>query len=87
MHIKDAVYSDHHVVPAGYGDGKVPKILSELYESGFEGFLSLEPHLASFVGFADLEPTSALNKLPEGGPKQFAISTEALKNIISQVSK
>lgn len=83
LHIKDARYKDHSVVPAGHGDGKVKEILKDLENSGFEGFLSLEPHLADFTGFAALEPNSPANKLPEGGPKQFAIAVEALKKIIA----
>ncbi len=85
MHIKDAVYSDHHVVPAGYGDGKVQAILTALRRRGYQGFLSIEPHLGSFKGFADLEPNSPSNQLPEGGPKQFAIAVEALKKILAEI--
>lgn len=85
MHIKDAVYSDHHVVPAGYGDGKVKEILKALYDSGFEGFLSIEPHLWDFVGYAELEPRSHVNKMEDGGPKQFAIAAEALRKIIAEI--
>ena len=87
MHIKDAVYSNNHVVPAGYGDGKVPEILKELYDSGFEGFLSLEPHLGSFAGLAELENKLDVGSLPEGGPRQFAIASEALKKIINDIEK
>ena len=43
------------MVPAGHGDGNVKEILKELKESGYEGFLSLEPHLADFAGFSALE--------------------------------
>jgi len=82
MHIKDALYKDHSVVPSGFGDGRLKDILAELKNMGFMGFLSLEPHLADFAGFAALEPASPVNKLPEGGPKQFAIALEALKKII-----
>lgn len=85
MHIKDAVYSDHHVVPAGYGDGKVREILKALYDSGYEGFLSIEPHLWDFVGYADLEPRSHVNKMEDGEPKQFAMAAEALKKIITEI--
>jgi sugar phosphate isomerase/epimerase len=85
MHIKDAVYSDHHVVPSGYGDGKVKDILSALYYKGYKGFLSLEPHLGDFVGFANLEPSSPANNMPEGGPKKFAIAAEALNKILSEI--
>lgn len=79
VHIKDAVYSDHHVVPAGEGDGAVEEILRELRNSGYEGFLSLEPHLGNFKGFADLEPHSPGYDLPEGGARSFAIAVQALK--------
>jgi sugar phosphate isomerase/epimerase len=85
IHIKDAVYSDHHVVPAGYGDGKVREILKALYDSDYEGFLSIEPHLWDFVGYSDLEPRSPVNKMADGGPKQFAMAAEALKKIISEI--
>jgi len=51
----------------------------------FEGFLSLEPHLANFVGYADLEPNSPLNLMEEGGPKQFAIAKEALLKILDEI--
>ncbi len=85
MHIKDALYKDHSVVPSGHGDGKVREILAELKNSGFEGFLSLEPHLGDFVGFAALEPDSPANQLPEGGQKQFAIAAEALNRILAEL--
>lgn len=84
VHIKDALYSTGQVVPAGYGDGCVKQLLEELYSSGFEGFLSLEPHLASFRGFSSLEPEGA--HLPEGdNVSNFAIAVFALKKILSQI--
>lgn len=55
IHVKDAKKIDGRVVPAGYGDGNVAVILKDLLASGFDGFLSLEPHLFNFAGFADLE--------------------------------
>ncbi|NSW89783.1 MAG: sugar phosphate isomerase/epimerase [Firmicutes bacterium] len=85
LHIKDAVAKDKQVVPSGYGDGKVKDILQDLYNGGFEGFLSLEPHLGSFRGFTELELHSKINDLPEGGPKQFAIAVHALKKIIAEI--
>lgn len=45
MHIKDALAESGAVVPSGDGDGNVAYILQELAKSGYEGFLSLEPHL------------------------------------------
>lgn len=87
MHIKDARYSDHQVVPAGHGDGKIQDILTALHSLGFEGFLSLEPHLANFVGFATLEQGDVGADLPDGGEKEFTIAAHALKNVISNIGR
>jgi len=82
VHIKDAVYSDHHVVPAGEGDGNIVEILNELHKRGFEGFLSLEPHLWGYADFSLLEPGSQGYDLPVGEEKRFAVAVKALKKIL-----
>lgn len=51
MHLKDAVANTPDVVPVGEGDGHVPEILRELKQSGWDGFLSLEPHLGDYTEF------------------------------------
>jgi|YNPMSStandDraft_1061717.scaffolds.fasta_scaffold37100_2 sugar phosphate isomerase/epimerase len=85
VHIKDALYSTGQVVPAGYGDGCIKQLLEDLHNSGFEGFISLEPHLSSFSGFSSLEPEGA--HLPEGdNVSNFAIAVFALKKILSQIN-
>lgn len=53
VHIKDAVWATGDVVPAGMGDGHVAEILKKLKDSGYQGYLSLEPHLSDFAGFQD----------------------------------
>ncbi|MCX4304558.1 MAG: sugar phosphate isomerase/epimerase [Acetatifactor sp.] len=55
IHVKDARWEDGSVVPAGFGDGNVELILKRLKETGYGGYLSLEPHLSEFVGFSALE--------------------------------
>ncbi len=55
VHIKDALSEGHTVVPAGEGDGKIKKVLTLLDKAGYEGFLSLEPHLTDFAGLKGLE--------------------------------
>jgi sugar phosphate isomerase/epimerase len=47
IHIKDAKMKERKIVPAGEGDGHIGKILSDAYASGYRGFVSLEPHLAT----------------------------------------
>ncbi|HXF64678.1 MAG TPA: TIM barrel protein [Caldilineaceae bacterium] len=46
VHVKDARLADGKVTPAGEGDGQVSLLLAQLNQSGFDGFLALEPHLA-----------------------------------------
>jgi len=47
FHIKDMRAEDGKMVPAGEGDGCIPEILTDaVCELGYEGFASLEPHLA-----------------------------------------
>ncbi|MEZ0536488.1 sugar phosphate isomerase/epimerase family protein [Caldicellulosiruptoraceae bacterium PP1] len=70
MHIKDALFKDGSVVPAGYGDGRVKNIIDELKKMNFNGFLSIEPHLN--------------NNLPGGGPENFKKALSALLNIIKE---
>jgi sugar phosphate isomerase/epimerase len=84
IHIKDALWSDGSVVPAGYGDGNVEKILTMLKDSGYQGFLSLEPHLADFAGFSALEQ-STVEKKKLSGEESFTIACEALLGIINRI--
>jgi sugar phosphate isomerase/epimerase len=44
-HIKDAIMDSGKVVPAGQGDGQIKKLMAAAKKVGYEGFLSLEPHL------------------------------------------
>ncbi|MBV7328018.1 sugar phosphate isomerase/epimerase [Chloroflexi bacterium TSY] len=46
VHIKDALLDGGVVKAAGEGDGQVGELLDALRDSGYEGFLALEPHLA-----------------------------------------
>ena len=55
LHIKDACYASKEVVLFGTGDGKVREILRLFKESGYDGFLTMEPHLRLFSSLASLE--------------------------------
>lgn len=89
MHIKDAMLSDESVVPAGYGDGNVEYILTDLFANGYEGFLSLEPHLGNFKGFADLEidakEKAKLSHSVYGGEQAFALAHKSLLAILDRI--
>lgn len=69
VHVKDA-RPDGSVVVAGAGAGRWPDLLRRLRDDGYDGFLSLEPHLAAagqFSGFSGSalfhEAVGALRKL------------------------
>lgn len=83
VHIKDARFSDQVVVPAGEGDGNVETILRKLDEKGYEGFLSLEPHLADFATFKTLEHTDVSLK-DKGGVWAFTTAYNALKKLLEK---
>ncbi len=46
IQIKDATLATGEVVPAGEGDGRIRETLRALATDGFDGFFSMEPHLA-----------------------------------------
>lgn len=72
MHIKDAKMDSGWVVPSGEGDGNLREILNELSKSGYEGFLSLEPHLIT-------------GDIAVGGHERFKIALDALKSILDEL--
>jgi 3-dehydroshikimate dehydratase len=72
LHIKDGVMSDHRVVPAGQGDGQIRELIQELLRRRFNGFASLEPHLAGagmFSGFS--------------GPELFGTAVNSFRKILA----
>ena len=85
MHIKDAMWEDESTVPAGLGDGNVEYILKDLFASGYEGFLSLEPHLGNFKGFADLEIDAKIKTSEYEGEQAFILAYESLKTILERI--
>ncbi len=83
LHIKDA--RGDKVVPAGHGDGNVAHILKTLFEKGFDGFLSLEPHLGNFEGLQALELDDHMKGLPQGGEGTFTLAYKALNKILDTI--
>ncbi|MDR0553842.1 MAG: sugar phosphate isomerase/epimerase [Treponema sp.] len=64
FHIKDATNEPKRFVPAGEGDGGMDKILKDAFESGFDGVLSVEPHLGYRADLNDAQRfTTAANAL------------------------
>lgn len=88
MHIKDALYENGRVVPAGLGDGKLPEILKDIDKSTEgEMILSLEPHLGSFEGLTGLQRSVDLTGMEESGPGKFEIAAKALRNVLKEIKQ
>lgn len=86
IHIKDALSDTGEVVPSGMGDGHVEEILKNLLDGGYEGYLSLEPHLQDFKGFQNLENGKTEEKNTMTGTEAYTIAYEALKKILDKIS-
>lgn len=81
IHVKDAMKDDGRVTPAGWGDGHVKEILASLKAEGYGGYLSLEPHLTEFSGFAALEK-GGTEKWRLDGESAFRIALDSLRAIL-----
>jgi sugar phosphate isomerase/epimerase len=75
VQVKDARAADGEVTPAGEGDGELRETLTALRDSGFDGFMSLEPHL-------DL----AGRQGGFSGPDKFRQAARALKRLLEELS-
>jgi len=77
LHVKDAKLGVRgEMRPAGEGDGRIPETLEALAARGFEGYLSLEPHLqvaGEAGGFSDEEG--------------FRTATRALTDVLESVDE
>ena len=75
FHVKDYDLKTHRNVPAGEGDGQIPRLIGEAVDAGYDGFCVLEPHLVvaeKSFGFT--------------GPERFADAANALKQILDERS-
>jgi 3-dehydroshikimate dehydratase len=73
MHVKDAL-ADGTVVAVGEGVARWPEILRQLHTDGYDGFFSLEPHLAlagQYQGFS--------------GPDLFHHASQALQQLLKSM--
>lgn len=90
IHIKDAVAEGKENVVCGTGDGKIALLLKRaIQQEGYEGFLTLEPHLVLFDALASLEHTPAeqvikTNKAASGAAG-FKMQYQALCSILQAI--
>jgi sugar phosphate isomerase/epimerase len=73
FHLKDYKEGEETAVPCGQGDGEVQRVLRAAHASGYDGFMTLEPHLAKagqFRGFT--------------GPDLFKVAVDAVRKICDE---
>jgi sugar phosphate isomerase/epimerase len=73
LQVKDALFANGHVVPAGEGDGDVLRTVEALKADGYTGFASLEPHLAGAHGLGGFS-----------GPTAFGIAARAFAKVTAE---
>lgn len=92
IHIKDAVTTDKENVLCGTGEGKIAEILKRaIKEEGYQGFLTLEPHLVLFDALQSLETENAENIIKENkakdGAEGYSMQYHALIDILDSIEK
>ena len=90
IHIKDAVTSNKENVVCGTGEGKIKLLLDRAINTeGYEGFLTLEPHLVLFDSLASLETEEAEKIIKENkakdGAEGYAMQYHALCAILAEI--
>ena len=81
FHIKDVDEKSQAIVPAGFGDGKVDKLIKDISD---DKVLTLEPHLSAFVGFKDNDKTEMKHKFSFASPRAaFDAAVKATKDLLA----
>ena len=81
FHIKDTDAETEELVPAGVGDGNIPKLV-EMIEG--DQVLTLEPHLAVFDGYATIDDEVMKNRFHfENNDEAFDYAVTSLKGILT----
>ena len=86
FHIKDAIAKEKKIVPAGYGDGEIGKILCDFAAEGKDAFVTLEPHLAVFTGLDEMSKTTAgtMTFSYQSRGEAFDAAAAALRDVLSK---
>lgn len=80
FHIKDVIWATGELVPAGYGDGGIDELVANLQG---DAVLSVEPHLAVFDGYSQIDSTEMKHKFHfTSNEEAFDAAVTALKGLL-----
>ncbi len=82
IHIKDNT-KGVGVLPAGKGEGKIEEILRDLYKNGYDGYLSLEPHLTKYE--IPNDSSELVMSFETDAQKRYAIAYESLVEVLDRL--
>lgn len=83
FHIKDVVAETGELVPAGYGNGKLPELIAALPS---DAVVTVEPHLAVFDGYASIDNTEMKHRFNfASNDEAFDTAVKALKDIFKKL--
>ncbi len=89
FHIKDATTLDNQNVVCGTGEGRIEEILKIAINDGYEGFLTLEPHLVIFDSLKDLELEDVTEIIKDNknleGKDGYKLQYDALNQILNNI--
>lgn len=82
FHIKDVIAETGQLVPAGHGDGHIGDIINKV---GFDTVFTIEPHLAVFDGYAQIDGHEMKNKYRyKNNGEAFDAAVGALKTLLEE---
>ena len=83
FHIKDVIQATGELVPAGYGDGRIGELVAKIGDE--DRVLTLEPHLAVFQGYAEIDGSEMKNKFCfASNDEAFDAAVNALKTVLAE---
>jgi sugar phosphate isomerase/epimerase len=82
FHIKDVISSTGELVPAGYGDGNIQELVRRIKG---DKVLSIEPHLAIFEGYAQIDNTEMKHKFEfHSNDEAFDAAVSGIKEVLAK---
>lgn len=87
LHIKDAIFSEQAIVPAGEGEGKIREVLEFVDKITDETVtLTLEPHLFVFAAYKSIDEHELKGRHTFQTPREaFDFAATTLKNMLTEL--
>ena len=84
MHVKDAIYEEQAIVPAGEGEGKIAEAVDKINRHTDNAvFLSVEPHLRVFSAYASIDEHELKGRYVfKTSDESFDFAVQALKGLL-----